>query len=372
MNKTTTILSWILLLPICMFAQLESYFQHQLDSLFDQNKDAVGVLMHVESPDQNLSFTSAVGFSDRDKTSSLSKEQPVLLASNTNPYVAVTIMRLVEMGKIELDQSINTLMSRKLNRLFSKDGYDLREISVRHLLSHTSGIADYVDDAYFDFVNENPLYDWKKKEQLQRSIDIGEPLFVPGTDFSYGDINYLLLTEIIERATAMPFCEAIKKLLKFEALKLNHTWFKNLEPYPQNTLSMSHQYSEKDQWDSYQINPSWDLYGGGGIAATVRDAALFFQYLFEGNIIENESLLKEVYQFVLPKEKSNYCLGFRNISFPTFTAYYHGGWWGTDIAYCPETNSTVASFTLQKSKRDKFAKLSIAFMKKLALEQTEK
>ena len=141
--------------------------------------------------------------------------------------------------------------------------------------------------------------------------------------------------------------------------------------FPSGTQPLAHQYAAKYGWDSYQLNPSWDLYGGGGIASTVKDAALFFQYLFEGKIIEDTTLLKELHQFVLPKEKSNYCLGFRNISFPTFTAYYHGGWWGTDVAYCPETNSSVAVFTLQKAQRGKFALLSIDFMKILASENLD-
>jgi len=40
------------------------------------------------------------------------------------------------------------------------------------------------------------------------------------------------------------------------------------------------------KWDSYDINPSWDFYGGGEIAATAKESALFFQYLFDGKIIQ--------------------------------------------------------------------------------------
>ncbi len=366
---TSLILGLMFFLPYFANSQsVETYFQNQLDALYKQNEDAIGVLMHIESPDENLSWTSAVGFSNLESKTTLEKNQPILIASNTKPYVAAAILRLVEMKKITLEQPIKNLINEELNTLFSEDGYDFNQITVRHLLSHTSGIADYVDSTYFDFVDQNPSYTWKKEEQIQRALKIGNPLFEKGTDFKYGDINYLLLTEIIEKITGEPFYLAMRKLLKFKELKLNHTWFKDLEPYPEGTEPMAHQYAKKYDWDSYKLNPSWDLYGGGGLATTVKEAALFFQYLFEGKIIEDQSVLSEIYQFVLPKEKSNYCLGIRNISFPTFTAYYHGGWWGTDVAYSPETNSSVAVFTLQKAKRVDFARLSIDFMKKLAEE----
>ena len=366
MNQIRTISSIILLFPFFLHAQtLESYFQHKLDSLFNEHKDAIGVILHIECPDNNISWTYSVGSSNKETLQTLNEQQPILVASNTKPYVAASILRLVEMDKIELDQPINKYLTAETNQIFKKNGYDFNAISVRHLTSHTSGINDYVDEAYFQFVRQNPQYNWKKEEQIKRSAEIGGPLFDAGTNFKYGDINYLLLTEIIEQATGLPFYNSIKKLLKFEELKLTSTWFKNLEPYPANTLPLAHQYADKYDWDSYNLNPSWDLYGGGGIATTAKEAALFFQYLFEGEIIEDESILKEMYQYVLPKEKSNYCLGINNISFPNFTAYYHGGWWGTDVAYIPETNTSVAVFTLQKSKRDEFARLSIEFMRKL-------
>ncbi len=362
----------LLFLPHILVAQaLETQFQQQLETAFEEHPDAVGVLLHIESPEHKMSWSTAIGYSDAITKTKLDPEQPVLIASITKPYVAVAILRLVEMNKFNLDSPIKKLLKRKTCKLFKKDGYNLDKITIRHLLSHTSGIADYVDDAYFNFVNDQPQHQWKKSEQIQRSIDIGNPLFEPGSDHKYGDINYLLLTEIIEKSTKKPFYISMNQLLKFDELNIKNTWFKDLEPYPADTKPMAHQYSKKNNWDSYDINPSWDLYGGGGIATTVKEAALFFQYLFEGKIIEDNAMLEELYKFVLPKEKSNYCLGFRNITMPTFTAYYHGGWWGTDVAYSPESKSSVAIFTLQKAKRGEFAQLSIGMMKILADKNNE-
>ncbi|WP_414820074.1 serine hydrolase, partial [Staphylococcus epidermidis] len=84
----------------------------------------------------------------------------------------------------------------------------MNTITVKHLLSHTSGIQDYVDDAYFELVNQRPQYKWTKEEQIKRAMEIGSPQKV-GEKFSYGDINYLLLAEIIEQKTRQPFYKVI-------------------------------------------------------------------------------------------------------------------------------------------------------------------
>jgi len=341
----------ILLLATCCFpfigfAQLLNVFKNTVDSIYDKNKDAIGIIVHVEAPKRNISWSYAKGFADSKTNKPLDYQQPVLIASNTKPYVAATILRLVEKRKITIDQPIKKLLTDKTRRLFERDGYDLNAITVKHLLSHTSGIQDYVDESYFEFINLHPAYKWKKEEQIKRSIEIGSPKAV-GQKFSYGDINYLLLTEIIEQKTHQPFYTAVRDLLRYHELNLTKTWFIDLEKYPSNTMPLAHQYAGKYKWDSYNIDPSWDLYGGGGIATTAKESALFFQYLFEGKIIQNKQLLEAMHTYVLPSDQSKYCLGLYHFDMG-FNAYYHGGWWGTDVIYSPESDATITVFTLQK------------------------
>ncbi len=337
---------------------VEKKFQQVLDSVYNANKDAVGIMVHVESPDKNISWTSAVGYADKATKETLNKNQPALIASNTKTYVAVAVVKLVEQGKIKLDQPIANLINPQTKALLAGDGYNMNQITVRHLLSHTSGIADYVNDDYFQFVNEHHDYQWSRDEQIQLSVKVGEPLAEPGKKFSYGDINYLLLTEIIENQTNKPFYTAIRDLLGFKRYKLNATWFVNLEERPKNVLPLAHQYYDKYTWDSAKLNPSWDLYGGGGLASTTKDLAMFFQLLFEGKIIKDKKLLEQMHTYVLPQEESIYCLGLRKISFHGTTGYYHGGFWGTDVMYIPDMNTTISVFTLQKDKRSLNAEIS--------------
>jgi len=87
-------------------------------------------------------------------------------------------------------------------------------------------------------VKSGPLYYYTRDEQLDLAMRFGEPLGNPEDVFSCADVNYLLLTEIIEGITNQPFCTAIRSLLNYDKLGLNHTWFSTLEKKADNTLSL--------------------------------------------------------------------------------------------------------------------------------------
>ncbi|AXG73611.1 class A beta-lactamase-related serine hydrolase [Flavobacterium arcticum] len=337
---------------------VEMKFQQVLDSVYTANKDAVGIMIHVEAPDKNISWTSAVGYANKETQEAINKNQPAIIASNTKTYVAVAIVKLIENGKLQLNQPIADLINPKTKELLIADGYKVNQITIKHLLSHTSGIADYVNDAYFAFIFEHQDYHWTRDEQIQFAVENANPLAEAGKTYSYADTNYLLLTEIIEHKTKKPFYTAIRELLEFKKHQLNATWFYSLEKYPKNVLPLVHQYYSKYGLKVADLHPSFDLYGGGGLTATTKDLAMFFQLLFEGKIVKDKKLLEQMHTYVLPQEESRYCLGLQNINFHGMHAYYHGGFWGTDCMYVPELNTTISVYTLEKSKRELNAEIS--------------
>jgi len=148
-----TLLLNIVFIPFFGFAQLQTIFQSKIDSIYEKNKDAVGIIVHVEAPKQNISWSYAKGVSDIKTNEVLKHQQPVLIASNTKPYVAAAILRLVEKGQVTIDQPIKNLLSKKTRQLLEKDGYDLNAITIKNLLSHTSGIQDYVEFVVTHFWN---------------------------------------------------------------------------------------------------------------------------------------------------------------------------------------------------------------------------
>ncbi|MBL7713611.1 MAG: serine hydrolase [Chitinophagaceae bacterium] len=328
---------------------IEKRLQHIADSFYQAIPNTTGIVIHVAAPDEQLSWSYATGYADKNTKQLLAADQPVLIASNTKTYVAAAILKLCEQGKVALEDPVGPLISERSRILLQNDGYELDAIHIRHLLSHSSGISDYTEGDYFDFVNTHRQYHWTRDEQIERTVEITQPLAAPGDTFKYADVNYLLLTEIIEQQTHKPFYTAIRALLGYNRLKLRQTWFTELEPSPEDGKELAHQYWSKYPWDSYDLDPSWDLYGGGGIAATAADLAWFFQYLFEGRIVQDKQLLRAMHTEVL----NHYCLGVKNIQVGGLEAWYHGGFWGTDAAYFPALNCSVSVFILQKDERDK-------------------
>lgn len=343
----------------------DTYFKQTVDSFYAANPKAVGIIVDIEAPGRHLSWKYATGYSNAKTKQKLSPNRPVLIASNTKTYVAAAIMLLVEKKKIKLDEPIAKLIKPATASLMENAGYHLQDITIKQLLSHTSGITDYANEAYFDTVDKHKRHKWTRDEQIQLAVHTGGPYAAPGDSFRYADMNYLLLTEVLERQTKLPYYIAIRSMLNYAGNGIRETWFANLEPAPKHTMPLAHQYWEKLHWDSYDLDPSWDLYGGGGIIATTQDMALFYKQLFGGHIITDTAVLNAMHQDVPSKSKVNYCLGIRKLSFNGHIAYYHGGFWGTDVIYFPDLNTTIAITILERAQRDISADIAKKIIKGL-------
>lgn len=350
--KNLKVLFLIILAASNSYAQdIQQKIKNIVDSTYAANPKAVGLALYVESPEQKLSFGYAKGYDNRDTKHQLSVDQPVLIASTTKPYVAAALLRLAEKGKLNIDQPIKNYLSQKSEMELSQAGYNTSLITIKHLLSHTSGIRDYVDADYFKFIGEHPKYAWKRDEQISRAAKLGKPLAQPGEGFKYADINFVLLTEIIENITHLPYYLSIKKLLSYKKNGLEITRFAKFEKADKNSHEWAHQYWDEFGWDTYNLDPSWDLYGGGGIATNVKEMSIFFQQLFGGKIIKNKKILSQMTADVPPNLEVNYCLGIRKIKYAGLLGYNHGGGLGTDLIYIPKLKTSIAVAVLEASNR---------------------
>lgn len=341
----------ILFLNAALYSQtLETRLQWMVDSVYEANPESVGILVHVESAESGISWSGASGYPDKQKKKSLKSDQPALIASNTKTYVSASILRLVEEEKLMIGQPVKTLLTEKTRRLFEGGGYDLDAITLAHLLSHTSGVQDYANQVYNDFISNNKSHRWTRDAQLELTIETGPPLGPPGTVFNYADANFLLLTEIIEGVVGEPFYTAMRQLLRYEALGIDNTWFPTLEKKPKGSRPLVHQYWSELNWDSQEIDVSTDLYGGGGIAATTEDLAVFFYKLFNAEIIEDTTVLNLIHTHIeTTEEKQNdYFLGLSGYEYKGLKGYGHGGFWGTVAIYFPTINTSVSVFVLER------------------------
>ena len=126
--------------------------------------------------------------------------------------------------------------------------------------------------------------------------------------------------------------------------------------------------------DSYGLDPSIDLYGGGGIACTSEDLARFIQGIFDKIYFSNPETFDLLFTKIRTRDsvQSNYYLGMDKSKIAGMTAYGHGGFWGTVAKHIPEINTTVAIFVLERDKRGINPELLEVFtreVQKLALEK---
>lgn len=308
--------------------------QQRLDALVRNNPAVPGVALHVTSP-SGWSWSGASGVVARGSTTPLTPGHAVRLASVTKTYTAASVLRLAELGRLDLDQAIGDRLSADSSSLLRRDGYDVDAISIRQLANHTAGLWDYASDPRFvEAVLGDLNRHWSPRQLLERATQLGDPVGPPGSRFRYSDTGYLLLAEIVERTSGLALGDAYRELLGFARLGLEETWLEGSRG-PAKTPPRAHQYA--GDVDTYAADPSFDLYGGGGLVATLPDVARFYAALVGGRVFERRSSLDAMTSVPdVPRGSDEpYGLGVSMIRLDAERCLGHHGFWGTLAFACP-------------------------------------
>jgi D-alanyl-D-alanine carboxypeptidase len=343
-------LAWLILLVLVAPAaradselaapDLESRLQGLLEATLAANPQAPGLILWVACPPAGLSWSGAAGHPDFHADAALSPRYTFRVASNTKTYVATAILRLVELGKLDLDASIAPHLPTPWRRMLAADGYDLPAMTLRRVLSHTAGLNDHAsDERYGAAVMADPRHRWTPDEQIGLLVEWFDPVGPAGGAFSYSDDGYILLGRVLENLTGRNLGPAVRELLGFEALGLNRTWWENMEEAPALAGPRAHQYIGTE--DTYRWDPSLDLYGGGGIICDARDLGLFTRRLIKGQVL-SEKMLAEMLGGGTP----DYRLGLFCLDLGGHLALGHGGFWNTFSYHVPGMDLTVSGCIL--------------------------
>jgi len=293
-----------------------------------------GVLFSLASGDKQYVWSGAAGINDISVGDSLQVHQTFRIASVTKTYVAAAILRLMEKKVLRLDDPISKHLSSAHAAILSKD-YDLNKITIRQILRHSAGFFDHTHaPEFFAKVFSTTGYEWTRTTQLELGVEKGEPIGPPGNQFSYSDMGYVILGELIETYTGKSLDGGVKELLGLEKLGLNRTDFERIDP--QTDQLRIHQYFQGK--DSYSFSPTMDYFGGGGIVSNTTELIGFFQALFQGKIFENPATLDLMLEPVSypNKAKLDYRLGIYKVQVDGMDAYCHSGFWGTQVLYIPK------------------------------------
>lgn len=274
-------------------------------------------------------------------------DRPFRIASITKPFVAATLHRLAGRGVLDLRKPVRNLLSTDCVELLRQGGYDPGAITPEHLLSHTSGLVDHSTLAEYErAVLADPQRRWSRQEQIAMAVEFARPLAGPGEFYSYSDTGYVLLGDIVERATDRRLSEAVRRELDFGALGLAHTWWEDLEPSPVDAPPQAPQFH--DQIDVSRFHASFDLYGGGGLVSTVDDLARFVRVLLDGTLIAPRALLSALRTPAArtdPKIQPWRTHGYLVATFRVGQRWVlgHTGAWGSVMAYCPDLDLAIAA-----------------------------
>ncbi len=248
--------------------------------------------------------------------------KPILIYSITKTFISALTLILTDRHKISVDQYAQEFISN----------FQIKEnITIRHLLNHTSGLPDYgtLGD-YHDAIKFDSKSPWSEEEFFTRTIQQGW-LFEPGRGWAYSNIGYLLLKKIIEKLGGADFATVLQRELA-SPLNLNQTYVpktlmetSNLEAGYTTLLNRSSKVEDIRE----RYHPGWVAHGV--IASTPENICRFFEML-ESEKAGGSSLLGRMLNAVAvpgnhpPAVRASYGLGLMvDPDSPLGLCYGHGG-----------------------------------------------
>ncbi|CAM5318582.1 putative D-alanyl-D-alanine carboxypeptidase [Streptomyces afghaniensis 772] [Streptomyces afghaniensis] len=270
-----------------------------------------GVTVRVQRGHGAWAATAGVGDLETGKPRSTRDHYRVASISKT--FVATVVLQLEAEGRLSLDDTVE----KWLPGVVRGHGHDGREITLRQLLNHTSGVFDYLADPGFQrtymtadgFMKHR--FDEADPAELLAFALANEPYFAPGSSFRYSNTNYLLAARVIEKATGNGYGEEIDRRI-IAPLHLTSTSV----PTTRVTLPRpsSRAYSKLAETDT---GPTYDVtelnarlaYGSGQMVSSSADLNRFYSALLRGRLLPPEQLKKMKTTVPSGRETSRYGLG---------------------------------------------------------------
>jgi CubicO group peptidase (beta-lactamase class C family) len=350
--------------------------EYLVSGLVEENGSIRNSVLSVMKGDGSFSWSGAAGIARQDGRVPMTKDTPIYIASITKLYTATVIMRLYEKGALSLDDPMSRYLPERLIRgihVYKGKDYS-HEITIKQLLSHTSGIADYYTEkpkggkSLFDLFLEKPERSWTVDETIERARQGLEPNFRPGTDASYSDTNFQLLGKIIEAITGKPLHIVYEDFI-LRPLGLKHTWLIGRSE-PQLTPSVAPADVFYKNMNITNIRSNGAYWADGGIVSTAEEMIIFLKALNEGRIVNGDTL-KLMHHWHKLQFPLQYGYGTMYFKLPRFISivmkapplWGHSGSTGSFLYYSDDLNLYIAGSINQVESRSKPFRLMLRVMK---------
>ena len=257
----------------------------------------------IERADRTL-LRRAFGYADLEYRIPLTPEHIFRIGSVTKPITAMAVLTLVESGRLELDEPICELLSSCPE--------SWRGVTVRHLLSHTSGLPDL-----FGELPEAPVQETRAEIDRLLARIAADPLATaPGTEYAYSNFNYMLLGYAIEVASAELWADYLRSVF-FEPLGMSDTGYDDVwEILPGRATGYA-------SGDAGLVNVEYEdhsAYAAGGLRSTADDLAAWLEALLAGGVIGGELLDQATRPY-----RANYGYGWQVLELFGRRMYNHTG-----------------------------------------------
>jgi CubicO group peptidase (beta-lactamase class C family) len=257
-------------------ADLEAFF----DGVFPlqlERSDIAGASVLVMQ-NGNVLLAKGYGYADIKQKTPVDPTTTIFrLASISKLFTWVSVMQLVEQGKLNLDTDINQYLDFKIRPAFNKP------ITLRNLMTHTGGFEETIND----IILTNP----KQAVSLRQFLIDNQPmrLFPPGQVPAYSNYGVGLASYIVQRASGQPFEQYVQQHI-FTPLGMTHSTFDQpLPPRLKWTDSLGYRNDTNKPPVGFEIfNPV----GAGGISSTAADMGRFGQALLKGGELDGHRILK--------------------------------------------------------------------------------
>ena len=278
-------------------AQFDPALAHRLQQVLDDvvagsRRKIPGVVLHAESAGGS-SWSGAAGLGRLQPKVAMLPGDRFRAGSIVKPFVATAVLQLVEQGRFTLDTPLPDVLPADVVDRFPT----APRVTLRMLLGHRSGLADWSTPATDIAAARDPARVWKVSESLDLAA-AKKPLFAPGTRYAYSNTEYTLLGLVIEHATGRSWqhevTDRVIRPLGLEATVLpaagNRSW----------PGAYAHGYLEVHGkvYDVSGVDPSMaGAAGGHALVTTGGDLVRFLDALLAGRFFRRPATLRQMLAF---------------------------------------------------------------------------
>lgn len=295
--------------------------------------------------EQRIIFEKCCGFRNQSEKLENNKGTAFGIASGTKMFTGLAICKLIDDGKLSLDDKLWDILPYELGQINKK-------VSVFHLLTHTSGIGDYLDEeapnsyeSEHQLCNKYPVYLWERLEYYLQMITHLPQKFEPSERFGYSNAGFIMLGLVIEAVSGICYQQFVTNEI-IAPLGLKHTGFYRMDAIPANT---AFGYIEDAMSGLMRTNIfSLPVLGGadGGLYTCAEDLDKLWHAIFNGCILSENML----HSFLAPQveigDGKSYGLGVYRIDIQGHIFHYAVGCdFGCDFftTYYPKQKITASA-----------------------------